>query len=300
MKSMNSTKPKPIIPFGLELTFIAKEGYSEYEPRNYELMQRIASTLNEREIRGYYCDTDPHVAEINTPVFTSIEKMVEGVERITKVAEECNGLPEAKWTTGGGCHIHVDSFKNNKLNWLLMLDWAYRQSTSYAFNHPCATCQSTGKVKVHSDIHQLDGENYTEILPGRYMRSHWYGRTSSKYQSLALREKGKGTIEFRFFRMPTSMEQHKEHVEFVQAYMRKVRSLGINGMTRRLKDKPLPTDPQEVTLKQALAEFKETIEWVGLPWKTYSKYAKNIRDRYAYHNCPVQGYKKGAGRNFLN
>lgn len=298
MKSMNSTKPTRAIPFGLELTFIAKEGVSEYRAHNFELYQRIASKLNEREIRGFYCDTDPHVAELTTPVFKSVKEMVERIEPVLKVAEECNGLTEASWTTGGGCHVHVNKFKADRLNWLLLLDWAYRQTTAYAFNHPCATCGSTQKIKVGTNRDYFGYDEVKEPMPGRYIRRHW-NSTSDKYRSLAIREKGMGTVEFRFFRMPNSIEQHKEHVEFVQAYMRKVKSLGIKGMVAHLKDRPLPADPQNVSLKEALAQFKETIEWVGLPWRTYRKYAENIRTRYAYHNHPEHGYA-ATERNFLN
>lgn len=299
MKSMNSTKPTSIIPFGLELTFIAKEATSFWESHNYALMCRIRDTLVERNIRGFYCDTDPHVAELNTPVYKSIEEMAESIAPVLKVAEECDGVTEASWTTGGGCHVHVNSFENTHLNWLLLLDWSYRQTTAYAFNHPCATCESTRKVRVFDDRYACDWENVEEPVPGRYLRTYSYSPESEKFQSVAIRGKGKGTIEFRFFRMPNSIEQHKEHVAFVQAYMNKVKSLGIKGMASRLKKLPMPADPRKVTLKEALAQFKETIEWVGLPWATYRKYAKNIRDRYAYQNCPVNGFAV-TQRNFLN
>lgn len=293
---------KKIFPFGLELTFINKDGGRD-DSRNVELNCAIRSRLQRDNVPHIKCDIDPLVCEVNTIAFDNVDTFKENVQKIHDIAKEAGGLPEADWTTGGGCHIHVKAFNGVKLNLLVYTDWAYRQATAYAFNHPCANTEYTQANRINPDYND---RRYT-ATPGKVIYYHpAYG--TGKGCAVAYRpavecsfypnNNKPATIEFRFFRMPTSMQQHIDHVDFAQAYMRKVESLGVAGMIELIMARPLPTNPKDVSLEDALAQFRETIEWVGLPWKRYAKYAKNIKTRYAYQNCPEWGID--SYRNWLN
>lgn len=287
-------------PFALELTFHAKEDTRPYDDGFYYLTNRIQRKLNENGIAHYKCDTDPHVAEVATRVFKTMDDFNTDVPAILKAAKDCGGVPSVSWSTGGGCHIHVNAFSTTKLNQATLVDWAYRQSTAYAFNHPCASGSSTKQVLVYNTPRDEGwyGER-VKVLPGKFIDAT--NPSSTKWASLAIRRmsSGKNTIEFRFFRMPTTMQQHLDHIDFAQAYMAKILSVGYDGIAEMYAGKPIPCKAKFVSLKDAIKGFKDTIEWVGLPWERYKKYVKNIETRYAYQDCPVNGVA-ATERNFLN
>lgn len=305
-KSIIPSMKTKFYPFGLELTYIpgSATGNEDVLYLMDALIENVKKSVRRHEKLGdkFYVDADPHVCEVTTPPYKTTKKMVEDFNRITEIAASHGGVTSAAWTTGGGCHIHVNAFKNKQLNKLVLLDWAYRTAVGYAFNHPCANTHSTSRIIVE------DGRMDCVIIPGRTAYFYHIGdhiqspKVNLALRSLRSRSSGRciQTIEFRFFRMPDTAEQLVEHAEFVQAYMNKVASLGVTGMTEMLSAKPLPTNPKDCSLKEALATFKETIEWLGLSWEKYRKYEKNIRTRYAYQNCPENGINSYRAHNFLN
>ena len=243
------------IKVGIEFTTIPpslRDGRRDHDWQAEQVVNRVREVIGHTQLVEKVHD-DPGVVEISSTILRNWGSVASFYKLARDATDKHKCKPESPYQIGGGGHIHISA-----------KGWPTTGS--------CATEAEPTAVKIHNWCYDRPwicwafndpSDNDTAVL----RHTHWDN-------SSAINDRW-DNIELRFFDAAESVEEQVEHVVFALKLLRLGCSLP-EGDTLVKKHGRLP----KLTLQQALAGWKNTVEQLGLPWNLYKKYSRNIRERY--------------------
>lgn len=139
---------------------------------NAPLATTLKKVLDKHEVEFYNCTNDPECVEVPTKPYNSVHKLRRNVRQITYFAKQLGLTPKARYTIGGGAHIHCaipysSNWRETDVRYTyfaqVMQVWATKNPwMTYAF----AGCNDDGNANplVLDDITQANTHYYRQRL----------------------------------------------------------------------------------------------------------------------------------------
>lgn len=236
---------------GIEFTTIPPllyDGVRDYEDEllSFAVRPKIMTDIGEHRLIDEV-GSDPGCIEIPSSIMRRWHDTLSFSRLCLTTAHKYECKQESPHHTGGGGHIHISH-----------TDWHDESSDATSDALIKYTMDRPWIAWAFQDPH----DNETSV---NARNSMWGSAVADRYNN----------IEFRFFNSARTIEEQIEHVAFAL----KLFKVGLK----------LPEVEWEVlrshkmkrpSLAKALRGWKQTIRELGLPWKLYRQYARNIRARY--------------------
>ena len=240
---------------GIEFTTIPPslmDGRRDHDWQAEQVLNRVREDICGNPLVEKVHD-DPGVVEVSSTILRDWGSTTAFYKLVRDATDKHKCKPDSPYQIGGGGHIHISA-----------KDWPTTGR--------CALEADPTAVKIHNWCYDRPwicwafndpSDNDTAVL-----------RHTGWDNSSAINDRW-NNIEFRFFDAAESIEEQVEHVGFALKLLRLGCSLpGDDCVGRNTQRLP------KLTLQQALAGWKNTVEQLGLPWNLYKKYSRNIRERY--------------------
>lgn len=249
----------------------------------------IGNALRERRIKVWTVDSDPGVIEIPTLPRTKLSTLLNDIKRIgAAVNSVCPSVPHHRFFTGGGCHINMQ---------VPECDRSVRPYDDFDDFDNAAHNLSSPSVLMVKFMTFHPGACWAFAHPGAYQGFHVWGGVGidSKDAAMSLNTEGRSLerIEFRFFRMPDTLQEHIDAIEYAQAvykFVMKNQNL-VRAILRETGKPSMRAYREEGGEKLALASYHTVLRLIGLDTPRFRAYDKNIKGRYYYHRqCPRINY----------
>lgn len=282
-----------------EITSRRLNEYSDDLDRN--LMTKVNSGLRRRKIDNDGPHWDDGCVEIPSMILKSFEEAMDWYDKLYRLMVEKLGFTtRSRWCGTGGGHIHLNCKSRDHAH-KVFVDYANRPYLTWMFADPCddwnavspwsrvnpwmlKKLKSVQESKVCPKLRDLRG---LDPIGCTLVRGYFPGKNDLKHVDLqkywpnskngGVRSCGGGDephLEFRFFRAPKDREEQIKQIRFTQHYLKWVdenpQAEVIIRNHRQMR---------AYTVKKAEGEFKQLIKDLGLAWKDYKPYVKNMQER---------------------
>jgi hypothetical protein len=301
--------------YGIEFTYVLPDKYfktgwedSLCDAHAEIIHKELKQWKNKKKLKFINfleCHNDCEAVEINSPIFKKWKHVEIFYNKIEELAKKYDLTTHRENTGGGGGHIHAgipEKLKDNPKKLSLFLvniyrDIANRPYLNSLFNEYCddhSACHPSKRAHLKPI---LDPSMTTRSIESRLSRvqrninnyhSGWDFSSNRIINSLWCRngyinvQREFDTIEFRIFDMPKSLKQLKKNIQFLDAYLRYIYNITMQGKLIKTK----------ATGKQGWFKYRQKFKDIGHTKREFKEFLSKLNLQYReYSHLFVHNFK---------